>query len=74
MEEIDKLRERLSKVQGRLQLNPMDKDIQKEELESGKEFKRTSYLVELMLVQQSKATWLRLGDDNTKHFHSVLKQ
>lgn len=36
MEEVDNLREKLFEVQGRLQLNPMDKEIQKEELETGK--------------------------------------
>lgn len=33
-----------------------------------------SYLTEMMLIQRSKATWLRLGDDNTQYFHSILKQ
>lgn len=27
----------------------------------------------MLLLQQSKATWLRLGDDNTGYVHAVIK-
>ncbi|KAH0664807.1 hypothetical protein KY285_026013 [Solanum tuberosum] len=30
-------------------------------------------LAEVFLQQRSKATWIRLGDDNTRYFYSVIK-
>lgn len=58
MEEVNSLREKLAEVQVKLQENPMNKEVQKQELEVGKEFKKVSYLAEMMLVQQSKAKQL----------------
>lgn len=44
------------------------------ERDSYAQFKHISYLAEVYLQQQSKATWLKLGDDNTGYFLSVLKR
>ncbi|XP_060182632.1 uncharacterized protein LOC132612434 [Lycium barbarum] len=44
------------------------------EKELGRKFTRSSYLAEIMLIQRSKATWVKLGDDNTRYFYTVLKQ
>ncbi|KAH0686378.1 hypothetical protein KY285_016933 [Solanum tuberosum] len=30
-------------------------------------------MAEIFLQQRSKATWIRLGDDNTRYFYSVIK-
>ncbi|KAK4719178.1 hypothetical protein R3W88_017516 [Solanum pinnatisectum] len=35
--------------------------------------RRSSYLAELFLQQRSKVNWLKLGDDNTSYFYSVIK-
>lgn len=74
MQEVDKDRAELQRVQMMLQQRPMDDDLQMLEKEVCMRFKRSSYLAETMLIQRSKATWIKLGDDNTKYFHSILKQ
>nr|XP_016444822.1 PREDICTED: uncharacterized protein LOC107770069 [Nicotiana tabacum] len=66
-------REPLMQIQQALQANPMDQQLQQKEKMKYLEFRRTSYLVEMFLQQKSKATWLRLGDYNTKYFFTVIK-
>ncbi|XP_075103604.1 uncharacterized protein LOC142178173 [Nicotiana tabacum] len=39
----------------------------------GAKFKRYNYVAQIFLQQRSKATWLRLGDENTRYFLSVIK-
>lgn len=57
-----------------LDLNPLNKKIQQEEMELSMKFKISIYLIEKMFLQSRKAMWVKLGDDNTKYFHSVLMQ
>ncbi|XP_060182858.1 uncharacterized protein LOC132612786 [Lycium barbarum] len=73
VQEADTDRADLRLAQSQLQLNPQNQDLQKQERDTYAKFKQSSYLAELYLQQQSKVTWLRLGDDNTRHFHSVIK-
>ncbi|KAH0708583.1 hypothetical protein KY290_010055 [Solanum tuberosum] len=70
--EADEDRERLKQVQGKLQTNPNNIEYQQLESQAYQKFK-TSYLAELFLQQRSKATWIRLGDDNTKYLYLVIK-
>lgn len=48
-------------------------DLQQKQREVYQQFRKASFLAEIYLQQKSKATWLRLGDDNTKYSHSVIK-
>nr|XP_016441912.1 PREDICTED: uncharacterized protein LOC107767416 [Nicotiana tabacum] len=63
----------LKEVRERLQRDPTNRELQLEEANMYAKFRKSSYMVEVYLQQKSKATWLRLGDENTKYFHSVIK-
>ncbi|KAK6780205.1 hypothetical protein RDI58_022389 [Solanum bulbocastanum] len=56
-----------------LQAHPSSTEAQQIEKEIYMKFRQSSYLAEMYLQQQSKVTWLRLGDDNTRYFHVVIK-
>ncbi|XP_070003196.1 uncharacterized protein [Nicotiana sylvestris] len=49
-----------------LQDNPLDQRLQKQERERHLKFRRSSYMAEIYLQQKSKASWIKLGDHNTK--------
>nr|XP_009595375.1 uncharacterized protein LOC104091687 [Nicotiana tomentosiformis] len=70
--EDDKIK--FEKIQRELQTSPRDQDIQGKEKAQYQKFIRYSYVVESFLQQRSKATWIRIGDDNSKYFFSVIKQ
>ncbi|XP_019232101.1 PREDICTED: uncharacterized protein LOC109212859 [Nicotiana attenuata] len=71
--ETNKDRTNLKKAQEQLQRRPLNMEYQQAEVKAYQKFRKSSYLAEVYLQQRSKATWIRLGDDNTKYFHSVIK-
>lgn len=66
-------RESLIQAQKQLQLNPGDQGLQQDKFQKYQKFRRSSYLTEVYLQQKSKANWIKLRDDNTGYFHSVIK-
>ncbi|KAK4721247.1 hypothetical protein R3W88_011480 [Solanum pinnatisectum] len=71
--EADEDRDRLKQVQKTLQSSPTDLILQQQERELHKKFRRSSYLAEVFLEQRSKASWIKLGDDNTSYLYSIIK-
>ncbi|XP_060178390.1 uncharacterized protein LOC132608382 [Lycium barbarum] len=67
-------REALRRVQRQLQQTALNDAIQREENELNVKFRRSVFLAESLLLQRSKATWIRQGDDNTKYFFSMIKK
>ncbi|XP_075085039.1 uncharacterized protein LOC142168277 [Nicotiana tabacum] len=65
-------RDALKQVHEALQQHPGDKKLQQLEKEKYQQFRKSSYLAEIFLQQRSKATWIRLGDDNTRYFFLVI--
>ncbi|XP_059295406.1 uncharacterized protein LOC132048730 [Lycium ferocissimum] len=63
----------LAQAQAPLHLQPLDRTLQQQEKLQYLKFKRFSYLAEIFLQQMSKAAWIKLGDDNTRYFFSVIK-
>uniref|UniRef100_A0A1S3YZT0 Endonuclease/exonuclease/phosphatase domain-containing protein n=1 Tax=Nicotiana tabacum TaxID=4097 RepID=A0A1S3YZT0_TOBAC len=49
------------------------RNILTEEIAMYQKFRNSSYLAEMFLLQRSKASWIKLGDDNTRFFHSVIR-
>nr|XP_009600461.1 uncharacterized protein LOC104095915 [Nicotiana tomentosiformis] len=72
-DEVKEDRETLLQVQKQLQLRPTYLNLQQEEHQKYQKFRHSSYLVEVYLQQKSKATWIKLGDNNTRYFYSVIK-
>lgn len=72
--EVSLLRGKLKEAHDQLEVDLLNKQLQIAERETGKEFRKGSYLVEILLMQESKATWIRLGDNNTRYFYSILKK
>ncbi|KAK6777359.1 hypothetical protein RDI58_024076 [Solanum bulbocastanum] len=73
VQETNKSREMLKQAQQQLQEQPMNMELQRIEKEIYTQFKHISYLAELYLQKQSKMTWLKLGDDYTRYFFSIIK-
>ncbi|XP_016456628.2 uncharacterized protein LOC107780588 [Nicotiana tabacum] len=48
-------------------------DDKEDEKTKFQKFKKSSLLTEMFLQQKIKTTWIRLGEDNTKYFFSVIK-
>ncbi|KAK6791363.1 hypothetical protein RDI58_010444 [Solanum bulbocastanum] len=71
--EADEDRDRLKQVQKTLQSSPTDLILQQQERELHNKFRRSSYLAEVFLQQRSKASWIKLGDDNTSYLYSIIK-
>ncbi|KAG5629493.1 hypothetical protein H5410_001210 [Solanum commersonii] len=71
--EADEDRKALKTTQLELQAHPSSIEAQQTEKEIYMKFRQSSYLAEVYLQQQSKVTWLRLGDDNTRYFHAIIK-
>ncbi|XP_060210448.1 uncharacterized protein LOC132637368 [Lycium barbarum] len=63
----------LDKAQEKLQADPLNMLLQQEERAQYTKYRHTSYMAEMFLQQQSKATWLKLGDDCTKYFFAVIR-
>lgn len=61
IEQVNVARDDLKMAQVQLHAHPMDTNLQQEEKRFRKEFQKISYTTEVMLMQRSKATWLRLG-------------
>ncbi|KAH0758060.1 hypothetical protein KY290_021553 [Solanum tuberosum] len=66
-------RAKLQQAQVQLQTDPSNVEYQKVESQLYQKFRRSSYMAEIFLQKRSKATWIRLGDDNTRYFYSVIK-
>ncbi|XP_074277561.1 uncharacterized protein LOC141601195 [Silene latifolia] len=60
-------------VQELLRHNPTDAALITAKLAAASEYKDLQVARDSFLLQKSKATWLRDGDNNTKFFHSVIR-
>lgn len=63
----------LKHAQVQLQRSPSNLEYQQTESEVYYRFMQSSYLAEMFIQQRSKATHIKLGDDNTRYFYSVIK-
>ncbi|XP_016451062.1 uncharacterized protein LOC107775794 [Nicotiana tabacum] len=63
----------LSQAQNRLHVDPSSVTLQEQEKAMYQKFRKSSYLAKLFLQQRSKASWSKLGDENTRYFYSVIK-
>lgn len=71
--EAEEDKKALKQAQIQLQSSPTSAAHQQTEAQAYPKFRQTSYLAKIYLQQRSKATWIKLGDDNTKYFYSVIR-
>ena len=61
----------LKELEVQLHLDPENLTLQQLEKKNYLKFRKSSYLADIFLQQRSNARWIRLGDANTRYFHSV---
>ncbi|XP_055962303.1 uncharacterized protein LOC130015686 [Mercurialis annua] len=71
---VIKTRELLNKLQNELQKDHCNNELIDEERAVNKHFTKLLNWEENMIRQKSRATWIALGDRNTKYFHRCMKQ
>lgn len=71
--EVDDDWDTLCQIQQDLQRDSTDQELQQKEKDQYQKFRRSSYLDEIFRLQRSKATWIKLGDENTRYFYSIIK-
>ncbi|GJS87046.1 RNA-directed DNA polymerase, eukaryota, reverse transcriptase zinc-binding domain protein [Tanacetum coccineum] len=67
------LKTKIFNVQKKIDLDPFNKELRKENAELLKDYKEASMDEEKLLRQKAKVSWLREGDKNSAYFHKVLK-
>ncbi|XP_019230418.1 PREDICTED: uncharacterized protein LOC109211340 [Nicotiana attenuata] len=65
--EANEDRAALKHAQSLLQTDPLNSEWQLIEKEKYQKFRHSSYLAEMYLQQKNKATWIKLGDENTSY-------
>ncbi|KAM3219264.1 hypothetical protein P3L10_023795 [Capsicum annuum] len=71
--EAQKDKNNLKLIQNKLHLSPDDAHLLERERQTYKKFRNSSYIAEVFLQQRSEATWIRMGDDNSRYLFSVIK-
>lgn len=73
MDEVNGLREELQQIQIAVHMQPADTTLMQLNKETYQKFRQKSYMAEVLLQQRSNDAWVKLGDDNTSYFYSVIR-
>lgn len=71
--QILKAKEKLVRVQGQIQTDPLNSDLAREERTTLEEYARLSRAQESNFRQKARINWLQLGDNNSKCFFQVRR-
>ncbi|XP_074303607.1 uncharacterized protein LOC141638058 [Silene latifolia] len=63
----------LEYIQEQIRDDPFNPDLIQQELEASSSVRWMEKACNDFLLQKSKATWVDIGDNNTKYFHSIIK-
>ena len=72
-DKVVELKRKLHDVQGKIDLDPANRNLRKEESDILIEYKDALSDEEKLLRQKAKVTWLNVGDKNSAYFHKVIK-
>lgn len=73
VKEAEEDKELLKLAQELMQSDPLNVQLQEDEKTKFEKHKHSSFLAEMFLQQKCKANWIKIEDDNTKYFYSVIK-
>lgn len=74
MNQVDIIRDKLNGIQLELQSDMDNLGLQQQEKETRELLLSKGKAAYALMVQRSKATWLREGDENKTYYHSLLRK
>lgn len=74
LKQVEEVRLELENVQLRLICDPGSEELFYLEKQIAQRYKLLTQAAHAYKVQVSKTTWLSFGDDNTRYFHSLVRQ